>query len=73
MATRKAKQLAGDPKNLKLLATESGAGPHGCFASAYYDYALSKIRILVGYVGEDGILPDTPYGIVDGKWKQVSA
>jgi len=42
------------------------AGKDGCFASAYSDG--KRDRILVGYVGEDGIKPDVAYRInVDGK------
>ena len=47
------------------------AGNNGCFASCYYDEKLNRNRILIGYVGEDGILPDTPYTIVAGAWKAV--
>ena len=48
------------------------AGKNGCFASCYYDEHSKRNRILVGYVGEDGILPDTPYTIVGGAWKAVA-
>jgi len=47
------------------------AGVNGCFASCYYDEKAMRNRILTAYVGEDGILPDTPYTIVDGAWKVV--
>lgn len=45
------------------------AGENGCFASAYYDDKTKRNRILVAHVGEKGIKADTPYRIVDGKWK----
>ncbi len=48
------------------------AGENGCFASCYYDEKAKRDRILVGYVGIDGIKPDTPYQIVNGEWKAVS-
>ena len=41
------------------------AGVNGAFALAYKDG--NRARILVGTVGEDGILPDTWYLVTDGK------
>jgi hypothetical protein len=43
------------------------AGEDGCFASCYKDKA-GRIRVLSGYVGEDGIKADTWYRIKAGKF-----
>jgi hypothetical protein len=42
------------------------AGERGAIAAAWHDG--TRNRILVGYVGEDGIEPLTPYRAVKGKW-----
>ena len=52
------------------------AGENGSFATAYYDEKGKRNRILVGYVGEDGIKADTPYIISVTKagkasWKEI--
>ena len=41
------------------------AGQSGCFALAWHDG--TRNRIVVGYVGEDGIKADTWYRVEDGK------
>ncbi len=41
------------------------AGRNGCFALTWYDG--NRNRIVVGYVGEDGIKADTWYRVEDGK------
>jgi len=46
------------------------AGENGCFALCYNDGARN--RVLVGYIGENGILADTWYRVVDGKLQVVS-
>jgi hypothetical protein len=43
------------------------AGEDGCFASCYKD-KVGRIRVLSGYVGEDGIKADTWYRIKAGKF-----
>lgn len=48
------------------------AGENGCFALSWYDATTNRNRIIVGYVGEDGIKANTPYRVVDGKLKEVS-
>jgi hypothetical protein len=51
------------------------AGKNGCFASAYWDEKGKRNRILIGYVGEDGIEANTPYRIEvlkdKAKWVKV--
>lgn len=32
-----------------------------------------RVRLAIGYVGEDGILPDTPYRVVGGKLVRADA
>lgn len=39
------------------------AGENGCFSTVYFDEKAKRNRILVGYVGEDGIKPNTPYRV----------
>jgi hypothetical protein len=62
-------------KDTIAMAAGSGcvvsAGENGCFATAYYDDSAKRYRILVGYVGEDGVKPETPYEIRDGKLQEV--
>lgn len=41
------------------------AGHGGIICIRYWD--TTRYRLAVGYVGEDGILPDTPYRVVDGR------
>lgn len=45
------------------------AKENGVITAIYSDG--KRPRVLVGYVGEDGIKPDTWYCVVDGKWKEV--
>ena len=45
----------------------STAGDGGIILIKYYDYAASRKRICVGYVGEDGIKANTPYRCEGGK------
>jgi hypothetical protein len=47
------------------------SGEKGCFAATYFDKKKERMRILVGYVGEKGIKPNTKYQVADGKWKEV--
>ena len=41
------------------------AGDGGIIQVGYYD--VKRYRICVGYVGEKGVLPDTPYRVENGK------
>jgi hypothetical protein len=50
---------------------EVSAGENGCFATAYWDEKSKRLRILVGYVGENGIEAETAYLIEDGKFVKV--
>jgi hypothetical protein len=34
----------------------------------WHDPTTDRQRLVVGYVGEDGLLPDTPYRVVDGRF-----
>ena len=43
----------------------ASAGENGCFALPWNDGM--RVRIITGYVGEDGIQPDTFYRVIDGK------
>jgi hypothetical protein len=45
------------------------AGKDGCIMVAFYDG--KRMRVLVGYVGEDGIKADTLYCVENGKLKEV--
>jgi hypothetical protein len=45
------------------------AGENGCFALCWHDG--KRNRIVVGYVGEDGIEADTFYRVADGKLFRV--
>lgn len=47
------------------------AGESGIIQIMYYDSGC-RVRIKTGYVGEDGIKPDTAYNVVDGKFVEVS-
>lgn len=50
------------------------AGENGCFASAWYDKKQGRDRIKVGYVGRNGIKPNTPYRLTSyGEWQEVVA
>nr|MDP9267288.1 hypothetical protein [Acidobacteriota bacterium] len=54
------------------LACSVRAGENGSFATAYWDKKAKRHRILVGYVGEDGIEADTDYRIEKGKFVAVA-
>jgi hypothetical protein len=45
----------------------ASAGIYGKIMIEYYDYEKNRMRTLIGYVGEDGIEPNTPYIVQDGK------
>jgi len=51
------------------------AGENGCFSTAYFDEKAKRNRILVGYVGEDGIKANTPYRVkvlkTKAKWEEA--
>ncbi|WP_422932086.1 hypothetical protein [Singulisphaera sp. PoT] len=47
------------------------AGDRGTIEVAWYDYAADRRRKAVGYIGENGLLPNVPYRLVDGKWQAV--
>ena len=48
------------------------AGENGCFATCYYDVEAKRNRIVVGYVGEEGIKADTPYNLTEeGEWEEA--
>jgi len=68
---------AAKGKNTIAMAAGHGcavsAGENGCFATAYWDEKAKRYRILVGYVGEDGIEPETDYRIEKGKFVPVTA
>ena len=43
------------------------AGKGGEIRIRWFDYDKSRFRTAIGYVGEDGIKPNTPYVVQDGK------
>ena len=43
------------------------AGEYGEIHICWHDFKHSRYRIAVGYVGENGILPNVPYHVVAGK------
>ena len=48
------------------------SGNNGCFATAWHDG--KRNRIAVGYVGENGIKPDTPYRVNNhGEFEEVTS
>jgi hypothetical protein len=48
------------------------AGKNGCFATAYYDSKTKRNKIVVGYVGRNGIKPDVYYKLNSkGKYEVV--
>ncbi len=47
------------------------SGPNGCFAIAWHDG--ERPRIIVGYIGEDGIKADTWYEVKNGKLSEVKS
>jgi hypothetical protein len=49
---------------------QASAGEKGTLVVRYYDPKANRYRVAVGYVGEDGILPNTVY-VVDGDGKLV--
>ena len=44
------------------------AGETGCIAAAWWDEKSHRIRLAVGYVGEEGIQPNTDYVVKAGKF-----
>jgi hypothetical protein len=50
----------------------ASAGENGCFALAWNDKGAKRTRIVVGYVGEDGIEADVLYRLnAKGKLEEV--
>jgi hypothetical protein len=45
----------------------ASAGEGGKIMIDYYDSERNRMRTLIGYVGEDGIKPNVPYVVKDGK------
>jgi hypothetical protein len=43
------------------------AGDSGIIIIRFYDYAKERYRVIEGYIGEDGILANTPYHVIDGR------
>jgi hypothetical protein len=52
---------------------EVKAQKNGVITGIYFDDKANRPRVLVGYVGEDGIKADTFYRIEDAKWTEVKA
>jgi len=73
-ATDKIRKLCGDGPIVGCFysgghgATVSG-GDEAIIQVKYYDG--DRYRMATGYVGEDGIKPNTPYRVVDGKLTEV--
>ena len=49
------------------------AGERGTIIIAWWDYELGRRRWVVGEVGIDGIVADTPYRVVDGALVEVES
>ena len=49
------------------------AGENGLVAVAWWDESARRGRLAVGYVGEDGIKPNTWYGVTGGKLVEMPA
>ena len=49
------------------------AGDGGTIILAWWDYDLGRRRWVVGEVGIDGIVADTPYRVVDGAFVEVES
>ena len=49
------------------------AGVDGTIILAWWDYDLGRRRWVVGEVGIDGIVADTPYRVVDGAFVEVES
>jgi hypothetical protein len=45
----------------------ASAGEGGALIFRHWDAVASRFRWIVAYPGEDGVMPDTPYSIADGK------
>jgi hypothetical protein len=43
----------------------AAAGDGGLIALAYWDKTTARVRLKIGYVGEDGILPNVAYALDD--------
>ena len=41
----------------------AAAGENGAFILGYWDTDAHRMRFKIGYVGENGILPDVAYGL----------
>lgn len=48
------------------------AGYEGVISLSYWDYTPDRIRIAVGYIGEQGLEPGVWYGCVEGKFVKVA-
>ena len=48
------------------------ADKNGAIAALWWDDKDKRPRVLVGYVGEDGIKPNTRYRAENGKWVEVN-
>ena len=55
---------------LSPTAVVSG-GPSACLAAAWWDVKSDRPRLVVGYVGEDGIEPHTWYFVENGKFVKL--
>ena len=69
-----AARIVATGKNATIACAGLGArvkaGQSGCFALAWHDG--TRNRIVVGYVGEDGIKADTWYRVEDGKLAEAA-
>ena len=56
-------------------ATAGGGGEASagkCGTISIWHYREGRPRLLVGYIGEDGLEPNTPYRVEDGKFVEVT-
>ena len=49
----------------------STSGEGGIIQVTWWDEAAQRKRVATGYIGEKGLLPNTPYRWIDGKWAAV--
>jgi hypothetical protein len=49
------------------------ANEKGCILAAWWDESDERPRVAVGYVGENGIKPETLYRVVKGEFVEVPA
>ena len=52
---------------------QATAGKNGAVIVTYWDKKDNRFRVLVGYVGEDGIKAGKTYTAIDGKLSEVTA